>query len=145
MAKKTQWTIATLAVLGLGVSAYLSYAYLAQVEVSCWEGSAACDAVKASRYAWLGPVPVPLLGLLAYLAILWLSAPALLPIALKPQAPLLLFGLATVGTMFSAYLTYLELFVIYAICSWCVASAIVMALIWALSVFNLATTGKGAS
>lgn len=145
MIKIIQRTIAVLALLGLGVSAYLSYAYLAQVDVSCWEGGAGCDAVKASRYAWVGPVPVPVLGLIGYIAILWLSVPTLLPAFLKPQAPLLQFALATVGTMFSAYLTYLELFVIYAICSWCVASAVIMVLIWALSVLQLAATGKEAS
>jgi len=145
MTKNIQWLIAVLALLGLGVSAYLGYAYLAQVEVSCWEGSAGCDAVKASRYAWVGPAPVPVLGMMAYVAILWLSLPALLPAALKPQAPLLLFGLATVGAMFSAYLTYLELFVIYAVCSWCVVSAVLMVLIWALSVFHLAKANKETS
>lgn len=145
MTKNIRRLIAVLALLGLGVSAYLSYAYLAQVEVSCWEGSAGCDAVKASRYAWLGPVPVPVLGMMAYVAILWLCIPAWLPAALKPQAALLLFGLATVGTMFSAYLTYLELFVIYAVCSWCVASAVLMGLLWVSSVLQLVKAHKEVS
>lgn len=145
MARKLRWSTALLSLLGLGISAYLTYAYLAQVEVSCWEGSAGCDTVKASRYAWLGPVPVPLLGLLAYAAALWLSLPALLPAALKPHAPLLLFGLATVGAMFSAYLTYLEFYVIYAVCTWCVVSAVCMVVVWLLSIFHLGAANKEVS
>lgn len=145
MTQSIRWAIAVLALLGLGVSAYLSYAYLAQVEVSCWEGSAGCDAVKASRYAWIGPIPVPLLGLAGYLAILWLSVGALLPAFLRPQAPLLLLGVTTVGAMFSAYLTYLEFYVIYAVCSWCLVSALLMALIWILSVVYVAKAPKEVS
>ena len=50
---------------------------------------------------------------------------------------LAIFGVSLVGVLYSAYLTYLELFVIYAICRWCVASAVIMAVFFILSILNL--------
>jgi uncharacterized membrane protein len=38
-------------------------------------------------------------------------------------------SVALAGTLFSGYLTYLELFVIHAICQWCVASAVIVTLL----------------
>jgi uncharacterized membrane protein len=77
--------------------------------------------VQASKYADLGGVPVALIGLLGYLATLGsLAVPG-------ENGRTLGAFLALVGLGFSAYLTYLELFVIDATCQWCVASAIVMA------------------
>jgi uncharacterized membrane protein len=87
--------------------------------------------VQTSHYAKLGGLPVPVIGLAGYAAILGslfvrgepgLSATSLL---------------ALVGFGFSAYLTYLELFRIHAICQWCVASAVLMTLIAALAVTRL--------
>jgi len=49
----------------------------------------------------------------------------------------LLVGLATVGALFTAYLTYLELFVIHAICRWCFGSAVIITLIWMVSLAAL--------
>jgi len=45
----------------------------------------------------------------------------------------LLAALATVGFLFSVYLTGIELFVLHAICRWCVASAGIMTALWVLS------------
>ena len=50
---------------------------------------------------------------------------------------LAIFGFSLMGVLYSAYLTYLELFVIYAICRWCVASAVIMAVFFILSILNL--------
>jgi uncharacterized membrane protein len=62
------------------------------------------------------------------------------PAALGDRRPtLLLAGLATGGLLFTLYLTYLELFVIHAICRWCVGSAVIIALIWIVSVHALRT------
>ena len=51
----------------------------------------------------------------------------------------MLVSLATVGVLFTAYLTYLELFVIHAICRWCVGSAVIIAAIWIVSLLSLRT------
>ena len=75
-------------------------------------------------------MPVALLGLLGYAAIL---VAALLP---GEASRLVTAWLAAVGFGFSLYLTYLELFEIHAICQWCVASAVIMAILAVLAVMR---------
>jgi uncharacterized membrane protein len=76
--------------------------------------------VQSSRYAAILGVPVSVLGLVGYAGLL-LSA------VLRGEVGVYLgFLIALVGTLFSAYLTYLELFVIHAVCQWCLASAAIM-------------------
>ena len=129
--------IVALSAVGIGVSSYLTYSYVIDVQVVCFE-SAGCDLVKASPYAWVGPFPVPLLGLLAYVTLLALSVIKLRSApASKAGLTLAIFGLALVGVLFSAYLTYLEAFEIRAFCYWCVTSAAVMGLIFVCSVLLL--------
>ena len=125
-----QRLITILAVLGLGVSGYLTYTHLFGVPIYCG-GASSCELVNSSRYAFLGPIPVSLLGLIGYLAILVLS---FIPTNDDRQWPAqLIFGVALIGVMFQLYLTYVELFVLYAICYWCVASQILILLIFILS------------
>jgi uncharacterized membrane protein len=107
-------------VVGLLISAYLSWVHYAGVVPVCVGGSGGCETVQASSYATILGVPVAELGLVGYSGLL-LSA------LLRGEACAYLGLLvALVGTLFSAYLTYLEVFVIQAICEWCVASATVM-------------------
>ena len=87
--------------------------------------------VQTSRWAVFLGLPVALYGVAGYLAILVVAIAALRPAALLQRGwNLLLIGLATIGLLFTAYLTYLELFVIHAICRWCVGSAVVITAIW---------------
>lgn len=129
--------IALLSVVGLLVSAYLTlYHFGAMGELQCAVGS--CAKVQSSRYAYLLGQPVALWGVGAYAA---LAAVALA--GLQPRfegarwVAVSLAGMAAVGVAFSAYLTYLEAFVIRAWCQWCVVSAILIALIFLLSVPGL--------
>jgi len=110
-----------LAVAGLLVSAYLTWAHLAGAEPVCGLGSGGCQAVQASRYATILSVPVAALGLAGYTGLL------LAAILRDEVGAYLGLLVALVGALFSAYLTYLELFVIGAICQWCVANAAIMA------------------
>jgi uncharacterized membrane protein len=91
--------------------------------------------VQDSEYATLVGVPVPLIGVFGYLTVL---AAALLRGDLGRFAGVFA-GLVGVG--FSAYLTYLELFVIDAICQWCVASAVVMSLVLAVALIRAVRFG----
>ena len=117
-ARTPRITLGALAVVGLLISAYLTWVHYAGVAPVCVGGSGGCETVQASSYATLLGVPVAALGLVGYSGLL-LSA------FLRGGAGAYLGLLvALVGTLFSAYLTYLELFVIHAICEWCVASAI---------------------
>ena len=109
-----------LAVAGLLVSAYLTWAHLVGAEPVCGLGGGGCRAVQASRYAAVLGIPVPMLGLAGY-------AGLLLAAILRGGAGAYLGLLVVVvGALFSVYLTYLEIFVIGAICQWCVASAAIM-------------------
>ena len=112
--------LGALAVAGLLISAYLSWVHYAGVAPVCVGGSGGCETVQTSSYATILGVPVAALGLVGYSGLL-LSA--LLRGGAGAYLGLLV---ALVGTFFSAYLTYLELFVIHAICEWCVASATVI-------------------
>jgi uncharacterized membrane protein len=109
-----------LAVLGLLISAYLTWTHFAGLAPICTGGGEGCETVQSSRYAVLLGVPVALLGLIAYSGLI-ISA------ALWGQAGIYLgFLISLIGTLFSAYLTYLEIFVIGALCQWCLASAAIM-------------------
>jgi uncharacterized membrane protein len=135
------WLMTLLTISGMGVSAYLTWAYLTpSANLSCG-GSHGCEAVKNSVYANLMGIPLPLIGLVSYFILL-----ALLIFQSQFCARgstglsfivLAIFGLSLSGVLYSAYLTYLELFVIYAICRWCVTSAVIMLVIFLLSTLNL--------
>ena len=111
-----------LAAIGLCVAAYLTYIHYEGIKPVCGLGGN-CEKVQSSEWSRLAGIPVALLGLLAYAAIL-------ATLFVEREEALVagaLFALAGFG--FSAYLTYRELFSIDAICPWCVASAVIMTLL----------------
>jgi uncharacterized membrane protein len=117
-------------VLGLAISAYLTYVHYAGVAPIC-EIAHGCAQVQSSEWSKLGGVPVALLGLIGYAAIL-------AALFVSGEAALLAgAGMALVGFGFSAYLTYREVFTIDAICIWCVASAVLMAALAVITVARL--------
>lgn len=123
-----------LSLAGAGVSGYLLWVRWGGPSALC-TGFGGCDLVNASPYAQVGGVPVALLGLVGYLVLLglglWRARGG--PWALS----LFVFGLALAGFLYSAFLTYVELFVILAVCPWCVASALLMTGILAASWWGL--------
>jgi uncharacterized membrane protein len=130
-----------LAIAGLGVSAYLMWGYTVPGATLSCGGSAGCETVKNSVYANLAGIPMPALGLMSYTAVLVLlliqGQPPITERGWSPYVALGIFGISLAGVLYSVYLTYVELFVIYAICRWCVASAVIMVAIFVLSIFNL--------
>jgi uncharacterized membrane protein len=123
--------IAALAALGAGIAGYLTYVHYAGIDPICTGGGSGCHTVQSSSYAELASIPVAVLGLAGYLAILGSL------FVRGERGATATAVLALVGFGFSAYLTYLELFEIDAICQWCVASAIVMTLLAVLGVTRL--------
>jgi uncharacterized membrane protein len=129
------WLTPILCLIGLGVAGYLSYVEITSVPAMCGPVGN-CNSVQTSSYARLwGVLPIGVLGVGGYIAILaswwagrqkwsWVSA----------YVPFALFGMAFFGTVFSAYLTYLEPFVIKAVCMWCISSSVIMTLLLLLSV-----------
>ena len=128
---------------GMGVSAYLMWGYTVPGAALACGQSHGCETVKNSVYANLLGVPLPVIGLATFLIIFILlilqKQHNIQARGWQPYIVLALFGISLTGVLYSIYLTYLELFVIYAICRWCVASAIIMTAIFALSIFNLRT------
>ncbi|MEA2404458.1 MAG: hypothetical protein QOE08_1105 [Thermoleophilaceae bacterium] len=123
--------VAVLALLGVAVAAYLTWVHYAGTKPLCVAGGGGCERVQTSDYAKLAGVPVALIGLLGYLAILaslWLRGEAQLVGGAL---------LALTGFGFSAYLTYRELFTIDAICQWCVVSAALMTALAILTTVRL--------
>lgn len=120
---------ALLCLAGLAVAGYLTYVHYEDIAPVCTTGG--CKKVQGSSYAELAGVPVALLGVIGYLSI---ALSLLLRGDLGRAATA---GLAIVGFGFSAYLTCLELFVIDAICQWCVASAALMTGLVVVAVLRL--------
>ena len=127
------WAIPILALLGLGVAAYLAYVEITHVEAVCGPVGK-CNIVQSSPYAQILGIPIAVLGLLNYLAVIVLWTGQKLPAARWANvSALALLGLSLFGTFFSIYLTCLELFVIHAICAWCLSSAVITMLLMLLS------------
>lgn len=128
---------ALLALVGLFVALYLwLHALGFGGPIKC--GTGGCDTVQTSQWAVLFGLPVAFYGVVGYLTILVVSLMALRPVALPQRGwSTLLAALASVGFLFTIYLTYLELFVIHAICRWCVGSAVIITAIWVVAVVGL--------
>jgi len=101
-------------------------------------GTGACETVQTSRWAVFLGLPVALYGVVGYLLIFVVAVVALRPAALAERRwNALLAGLSTIGVLFTAWLTYLELFVIHAICRWCVGSAVIITATWIVALLSL--------
>ena len=134
---KNLWILSViLAVMGIFVAGYLSWVKLAHTQVFCG-GSGECETVANSPYAQIAGVPVAILGLGAYIAILGLLLLENYGDFWKQNSPLIIFGMTLVGFLYSAYLTYLELAVIRAICPYCVVSAILMTFLFIIAIIRL--------
>lgn len=125
--------IVGLLLIGLGVSAYLTYLHYRQVPAVCGTGSvfSNCESVLHSKYSEIYGIPMALLGVVFYVATLILSG--LILFRNKRVFIELLFWLELTGVIFSTGLTYLQFFVLRAVCPYCLTSAIVTFLVFGLS------------
>jgi uncharacterized membrane protein len=117
--------------LGLCLAAYLTYVHYSGAPPLCSTTHNTCLKVQTSRYAELAGVPVALIGLLGYIAIL--------ASLLAPDGERARFVTATLvlgGFGFSLYLTYRELFTLHEVCEECVTSAVFMTVLACLSVWR---------
>lgn len=134
--RRLRLATAALALAGAAIAGYLTWVHSADLEPFCVAGGGGCEVVQTSRWAELAGIPVAALGLGGYLAIL---ATLALPEELGRVAATFL---ALVGFGFSAWLTYVELFEIEAVCQWCVASAVVMTALTGVSVARMLLTDR---
>lgn len=130
--------IALLALVGLFVALYLWLHALGFGGAIKCGASGACETVQTSPWAVFLGLPVAFYGVVGYLAVLIVALVSLRPAALgQPGWDRLQLGLASIGVTFTAYLTYVELFLIHAICRWCVGSAVIITAIWIVSIAAL--------
>jgi len=126
--------VAALALAGIFISLYLTLYKIGVIgELSCTIGS--CETVNTSKWSRFLGLPVAAWGLLFYLDVFAIALIGTLPRFENERViSLVLMAEAAVGVLFSAWLTYLELAVIHAICIWCVTSAIIVAAILVVSI-----------
>jgi uncharacterized membrane protein len=131
------WASVALCGLGIVVAGYLVTKRFTGGSLACTRW-AQCDVVNNSVYSQIYGVPISVIGLAGYLFLLALAFAALWAEGRRQRQLLLLsLVLSLVGVGFSAYLTYLEVYVIEALCAWCVASAViitVLAIVAAVSI-----------
>ncbi|MFI5028238.1 MAG: vitamin K epoxide reductase family protein [Solirubrobacterales bacterium] len=125
------------ATLGVAVATYIVIADSGGGSPVCLSGGHGCETVAGSSYSHLLGVNVAVFGVIAYLA---LFAAAMLK---GDGARMTGFAVSLAGFGFSVYLTYVELFVIEAVCEWCVGSAILMTVLFAIDATRMvAYVGK---
>jgi uncharacterized membrane protein len=127
---------AVVATIGIGVATYITIADSGGGAPTCLAGGHGCATVANSSYSHIAGINVAVFGIAGYVVLL---------VAAATPGDAGRFGgllLSLVGFGFSAYLTYLELFVINAICQWCVASAVLMTVLLLITAARaLAYTG----
>jgi uncharacterized membrane protein len=138
---RSRQAIALLALVGFFVALYLwLHALGVGGELKC--GTGGCETVQTSRWAVLFGLPVAFYGVVGYGVLFVTALLSLRPAAFgEPRWDRLLVGFATIGFLFTVYLTYVELFLIHAICRWCVGSAVIITAIWIVSLLALKSPG----
>lgn len=111
---------ALVSLAGVAVAGYLTWVHFDDAALVCVAGGG-CETVQESDYAEIAGVPVALLGLAAYTVLLGLIAWD------GPSARLAAATIALVGLVFSLYLVALQLFVIDAVCVWCLVNDLLVA------------------
>jgi uncharacterized membrane protein len=115
-ADKLTWLSRALSLTGLAIAVYLTTVYLQHVPPLC-ASAGGCVTVQHSAYAHLAGIPMPVFGLVGYMMLFFTAC---LP-GQRARTAGMVFTVIAISA--SVMLTYLELYVIHAICYWCVASA----------------------
>jgi uncharacterized membrane protein len=113
-----------LASFGIGVATYIAIADSGGGSPVCIAGGHGCQTVAESSYSHLAGVNIAIFGIAGYVVLLVCAL--LRGDAFRMTA----FVVSLIGFGYSLYLTYLELFTIDAVCQWCVASAVLMTLLF---------------
>jgi uncharacterized membrane protein len=137
MSKRLRQITIALTIIGLLVSIYMTIYKFTNNESMCI-GSSGCSEVNASRYSEINGIPVAVLGVVGYAAILALLFIEQRPGFIQENGSLLFFGISLIGFLFTLYLIYLEIALIKAYCPFCLTSQAVMIVIFIISVIRLA-------
>jgi uncharacterized membrane protein len=118
------------AAFGIGVAAYIAIAQADGGAPACLSGGG-CELVSRSSHSELAGISVAVIGIGGYLLLLAAS------LLRGDGARMAGFALSLTGFGFSVYLTYLELFVIDAVCQWCLLSAVLMTVLFGLHALRM--------
>jgi uncharacterized membrane protein len=136
MEKRLRQITIALSVIGLLVSIYMTIYKITNNESMCI-GSSGCSEVNASRYSEINGIPVAVLGVIGYTAILALMFLEQRPGVIQQNGTMIFFGVSLLGFLFTLYLIYLEIALIKAYCPFCLTSQAVMIVIFIFSVIRL--------
>jgi uncharacterized membrane protein len=136
MEKRLSQLAIALTIIGLLVSIYMTIYKITSNDSMCI-GSGDCKTVNASRYAEVYGIPVAVLGVAGYSAILAVLLLERRPGFFEQNGTLLFFGLSLTGFLFTLYLIFVEVALIKAYCPFCITSQTVMTLIFIISVIRL--------
>jgi uncharacterized membrane protein len=139
------WTLSLVVLfLALGVSIYLSYDKLADVEAVCVEsGRFDCGTVLNSAYSEFAGIPIAVLGLATNVMLIGLLLLEPRSAFFAQNGPTLVFGLNLFTFLFSVYLVYLQAFVILAYCVWCLTHEALVFTLFAFSCIRLWRSLRG--
>jgi uncharacterized membrane protein len=123
--------IAFIAAIGIGVATYITIADSGGGSPTCLAGGHGCQTVAESSYSHIAGVNIAIFGIVGYILLL------ITAFFVTDWARFGGFAVALGGFGFSIYLTYLEIWKIEAICQWCVASAVLMTILFLLNATRL--------
>jgi len=126
---------AFLSLAGLFISGYLYLYKIGKIgSLAC--GTGGCETVQLSSWSRFAGLEVSLIGVIGYAGLLALSLASLQAGASRQWPIRTMVVAAGIGVVFTLYLTYLELFVIHAICRWCVASGVIVLAIFVAALLD---------
>jgi uncharacterized membrane protein len=136
MEKRLSQLAIALTIIGLLVSVYMTIYAITSNDNMCI-GSKDCSVVNASRYSKVYGIPVALIGVGGYAAILAVLVLEGRQTFLQQNGTMVFFGLSLTGFLFTLYLIFVEVALIKAYCPFCIASQTAMTLIFILSVIRV--------
>ena len=125
-----------LVIIGLLVSIYMTIYKVTSNDSLCL-GSGDCATVNASRYSEVSGIPVAVVGILGYAAMLAVHWFERRNSFFKENGTLLIFGMALTGFIFTVWLVYVEVSLLKAICPFCVTSQVAMTFIFVIAVLRM--------
>lgn len=132
--------IFVLSLIGVAIAIYVTQSFIRQTSIVCV--NTGCETVRKSASSYILGLPVPAFGLVGYSILLVLAFLRTTSSTLEKKLLPYIIGVATGGVAFVTWFTYTELFVIRALCTWCVISAINMVIICTLAWKNHYETNR---
>ena len=132
-----KWLLISISFVGFWLSFYLLWARLTNHEVACIK-SINCNLVLKSHYSAIAGIPVTFFGMLAYLILLIITL--LRGNVVKyydTNIRLATYGISLTGFLYSGYLTHIQIFVLGATCIWCLASTILITIIFIIAIHDI--------